>query len=76
MCGSTVDIQSPTADTRQGKKIEEEEDRNHWAKIQWPALFHRAAIISAIEKNFYELSFEQYVLVLVTSCRLDIIAAC
>jgi len=32
MCGSMVDIQSPTAEIRQGKKIEEEE-RNHRAKI-------------------------------------------
>ena len=30
MCGSMVDIQSPTAEIRQGKK---EEDRNHRAKI-------------------------------------------
>jgi len=31
MCGSMVDIQSPTAEIRRGKK--EEEDRNHRAKI-------------------------------------------
>jgi len=31
MCGSMVDIQSPTAEIRRGKKIEE--DRNHRAKI-------------------------------------------
>jgi len=31
MCGSMVDIQSLTAEIRQGKK--EEEDRNHRAKI-------------------------------------------
>jgi len=28
-----TDIQSATADIRGGKKIEEEEDRNHMAKI-------------------------------------------
>ena len=46
MCGSTmVDIQSPTAEIRRGQKeIEEEEDRNHRAKINWPALLHGAAI--------------------------------
>jgi len=33
MCGSMVDIQSPTAKIRRGKKVEEEEDRNHRAKI-------------------------------------------
>ena len=41
MCGSVVDIQSLTAEIRRGKK---EEDRNHRAKIYWPALFHRTAI--------------------------------
>jgi len=45
-----VDIQSPTAEIRRGKKEEKKEkkekkkDRNHRAKIYWPALFHRAAI--------------------------------
>jgi len=34
MSGSTVDIQSATAEIRRGKKKEEEEDRrNHMAKI-------------------------------------------
>jgi len=36
MCGSTVDIQSPTAEIRRGKKEEEEEEerrRNHRMKI-------------------------------------------
>jgi len=35
MCGGMVDIQSPTAEIRRGKKTEEEEekDRNHRAKI-------------------------------------------
>jgi len=28
-----VDIHSPTAEIRRGKKIEEEEERNHRAKI-------------------------------------------
>jgi len=32
MCGSMVDIQSPTAEIRRGKK-KEEKDRNHRAKI-------------------------------------------
>jgi len=45
-----VDIQSADAGIRRGikkrrKKIEEAE-RNHRAKIYWPALLHRAAIIS------------------------------
>jgi len=42
-----VDIQSPTAEIRRGKKERrrrKKEDRNHRAKIEWPALFHRAAI--------------------------------
>ena len=41
MSASIVDIQSATAEIRRGKK---EERRNHRAKIQWPALLHRAAI--------------------------------
>jgi len=38
-----VDIQSPTAEIREGQK--EERRRNHRMKIYiWPALLHRAAI--------------------------------
>jgi len=34
MCGRMVDIQSPTAEIRRGKKIEKrKKDRNHRAKI-------------------------------------------
>jgi len=33
MCGSMVDIQSPTAEIRRGKKRRKKEDRNHRAKI-------------------------------------------
>jgi len=43
MCGSMVDIQSPTAEIRREKK---KEDRNHRAKISWSALLHRATINS------------------------------
>jgi len=39
MCGSMVDIQSPTAEIRRGKK-KKKKDRNHRAKI-----LHRATII-------------------------------
>jgi len=40
-----VDIQSATAENRRGKKkIEADTRNNHRTKIQWPALFHRAAI--------------------------------
>ena len=48
MCGSMVDIQSAAAEIRRGKKKKEKkiEERNHRAKILWPALYHRAAIIS------------------------------
>jgi len=48
MCRSTVDIQSAAAEIRRGEKKEERRrkiDRNHGAKIQWPALLHMAAII-------------------------------
>jgi len=40
-----VDIQSAAAEIRRGKK---EERRIHRAKISWPALLHRAAIISVL----------------------------
>jgi len=44
MCGSMVDIQSPTAENRRGKK--KKINRNRRAKIQWCALFHRETIIN------------------------------
>jgi len=52
MCGSMEDIQSARAEIRQGKKrmIKRKiERRNHRAKILWPALFHRVAIIKINE---------------------------
>ena len=48
MCQSMVNIQSPTAEIRRGKK-EEEEERNSM-KILWSALLHRATIINFIIK--------------------------
>ena len=44
-CRSMVDIQSPTAEIRRGKKKKIEEERNYRAKILWSALLHRATII-------------------------------
>jgi len=41
MCGSMVNIQSPTAEIRRGIK----KDRNHRAKISCPHLLRRAAIM-------------------------------
>jgi len=41
MCGSMVDIQSPAAEIRRGKK----KDRNHSMKIYMVSLLHRATII-------------------------------
>jgi len=43
MCGSIVDIQSPTAEIRRGKKERRKEETTGWKYI-WPALLHRAAI--------------------------------
>jgi len=43
MCGSVVDIQSPTAEIRRGEEKKKEE-RNHRMKYVWPGLLHRAAI--------------------------------
>jgi len=46
MCGGMVDIQFATAEIRKERKKDRKiERRNHRAKIKWPALFHRAAII-------------------------------
>ena len=44
MCQSMVNIQSPTAEVRRGKK--EEEERRNSMKILWSALLHRATITS------------------------------
>ena len=49
MCESMVDIQSPTAEIRRGKKEErkKKKDRsNHRMKILRSALLHRATIIT------------------------------
>ena len=45
-----VNIQSPTADIRRGKKRKKKERRNSM-KIQWCALFHRATIINSAESD-------------------------
>jgi len=39
-----VDIQSPTAEIRRGKKEEEEEEERNRMKIYMVSLFHRATI--------------------------------
>ena len=46
MCRSMVDIQSPTAEIRRGKKEEEEEEeeRRNRMKIYMVSLFHMATI--------------------------------
>ena len=46
MCRSMVDIQSPTAEIRRGKKRKKKIERNYRMKILWSALLHRATIIS------------------------------
>jgi len=47
MCQSMVNIQSPAAEIRRGKKEEEEEGRtNHSMKIYMVSLLHRATIIN------------------------------
>jgi len=39
-----VNIQSPTAEIRRGKKRKKEEERRNRMKILWSALLHRATI--------------------------------
>jgi len=50
-----IDIQSAAAEIRRRKtdRKKEEEDRNHRAKIKWPALFHRAAINTSTKQQLY-----------------------
>jgi len=51
MCGSMVDIQFPTAENRRGKEKKKKERKkrtNYGTQIQWPAIFHRAAIIMTL----------------------------
>ena len=51
-----VDIQSPTAEIRRGKKDRrKKEERNYRMKILWSALLHRATIKS---KNVTKLKLE------------------
>jgi len=45
MCGSMVDIHSPTAEIRRGKNI-------------WPALLHRAAMHKPINQEINDLHSE------------------
>ena len=49
MCQSMVNIQSPTAEIRRGKK---EEERRDSMKILWSALLHRATIITTNRKSY------------------------
>jgi len=41
-----VNIQSPTAEIRRGKKRRRKKEERNRIKIQWSALFHRATIKS------------------------------
>jgi len=44
MCRSMVDIQSPTAEIRRGKKRKKEEEERNRMKIYMVSLLHRATI--------------------------------
>ena len=45
MCRSMVDIQSPTAEIRRGKKKKKKKiERNYRMRILWSVLLHRATI--------------------------------
>jgi len=44
MCRSMVDIQSPTAEIRRGKKKKKKKERNYRMKIYMVSLLHRATI--------------------------------
>jgi len=55
MCGSVVDIQSPTVRLGEEKRKKIEITGK---KISWPALFHRAAIINE-DSAFKSRGFER-----------------
>jgi len=63
MCGSMVDIQSPTAEIRRGKKKRRKKDRNHRARkkvtndrMKMYMALHRAAIKKPQGKNIMSTS--------------------
>ena len=60
MCTSMVDIQSPTAEIRRGKKRKKKKkkkiERNYRMKILWSALLHRATIKTNHSMNIYMVS--------------------
>ena len=59
MCQSMVNIQSPTAEIRRGKKEEDRQiERNYRMKILWSALLHRATINSAPMASFGTLKWK------------------
>jgi len=45
-----VNIQSPTAEIRRGKKRKKKKERRNSMKILWSALLHRATIIKTITR--------------------------
>ena len=52
MCRSMVDIQSPTAEIRQGKKKKKKKkERNYRMKIYMVSLLHRATINKMLRRN-------------------------
>ena len=58
MCRSMVDIQSPTADIRRGKKRKKKKiERNYRMKILRSALLHRATIISINHPSVFKDSW-------------------
>jgi len=51
MCGSMVDIQSPAAEIRRGKKMIEDRRKKLQGKNIMAPLLHRAAIIISKQQN-------------------------
>jgi len=62
MCQSMVNIQSPTAEIRRGKKRRYKEEINYRMKILWSALLHRATIINASGCTFLKISVANFLI--------------
>jgi len=60
MCGSVVDVQSPTAENRRGKKKKEEEEERK--KVTTAAKYNGLPIVTALDITFAISSPDEFLL--------------